>query len=380
MQRLALGERVANLEDAVVGQADNVPGPCLVDGLLALRHELRGAAEAHGLAQALVLVGRVAHKLARAHLAEGDATAVVGVDVGGYLEDEARELGLVGPHHALLGLRGTGTGGYLHKAVKQFLHAEVVQGRAEEHRRDLALEVLLHAERGIYPLHQFQVLAQLGRVALAHPLVQVCAVDVNLHLLCHLLLVGGEQVEALLIYVIDPLEAHALADGPRQGSHANLEFLFQLVQEVEGVTPLAVHLIDEDDDRRPAHAAHAHQFAGLGFHSLGAVHHDDGAVHGGERAEGVLRKVLVPRRVQDVDLVALVLELHHAGCDRYSALLLYLHPVAGRRLAYLVALHCPGHLYLPPEEQELLGERGLARIGVRYDGKGSPSLYFLVHL
>ena len=38
----ALGEGVTNLEDAVVGQSDNVAGPCLVDSRLALCHELCG--------------------------------------------------------------------------------------------------------------------------------------------------------------------------------------------------------------------------------------------------------------------------------------------------------------------------------------------------
>ena len=38
----ALGERVTNLEGSVVGEADDVAGPCLVDSGFALRHKLRG--------------------------------------------------------------------------------------------------------------------------------------------------------------------------------------------------------------------------------------------------------------------------------------------------------------------------------------------------
>ena len=128
VQLLALGQRVADFEDAVVGQSDDVAGPCFVDGRLALGHELRGRRKAQRLALPDVQIGLVALELAAAHLTEGDARAVVGVDVGGYLEDESRELGLVGLHHALLGLGGLRAWGYLDEAVEQFLHAEVIKG------------------------------------------------------------------------------------------------------------------------------------------------------------------------------------------------------------------------------------------------------------
>ena len=70
----------------------------------------------------------VANELARADLAEGDAGAVVGVDVGGYLEDEACELRLLWLYVTLLGFRGTGRGSYLNKAVEELLDTEVVEG------------------------------------------------------------------------------------------------------------------------------------------------------------------------------------------------------------------------------------------------------------
>ena len=85
------------------------------------------------------------------------------------------------------------------------------------------------------------------------------------------------------------------------------------------------------------------------------------------------------RSVQDIDLVSLVFKLHHTGGHRYSALLLYLHPVAGSCLAYLVALYGSCHLYLSSEEEEFLGKCGLTRVGVGDNGKGASAFYFLVH-
>ena len=127
MERFALGGCVANLEDTVIGQSDDIAGPCFLDGALALSHKLGGGGETQALALPHVEVGLVAHEPSGAHLAEGDARAVVWVDVGRYLEDEAGELGLFGLHHALLRLGGTGARGNLHKTVEQFLHTEVVE-------------------------------------------------------------------------------------------------------------------------------------------------------------------------------------------------------------------------------------------------------------
>lgn len=378
VELFALGQGVAYLEGAVVRQADDVARPGLVDGSLALGHELGGAGEAHHLVVAYVVVGRVARELARAHLAEGDARAVVGVDVGRNLEDEAGELGLVGLHDALLGLDGTGAGGYLDEAVEQLLDAEVVQRRTEEHGSHFALEVVVDIELGIDALDELQLAAQaVGQVG-ADALVQLLGVDVYGHLLGHYLLGGLEEVEVLLVDVVDALEADAALDGPRQRTHVDVELFLELVQQVEGVLGLAVHLVDEDDDGGVAHAAHFHELARLRLHTLGAVHHDDDAIDGGQRAVGVFGEVLVTGGVENVDLVVLIVELHDGGGDGDTALLLDVHPVGRGGLLDFVALHGAGHLYLSAEEQELLGERGLTGIGVRDDCKRSSSFDFLI--
>ena len=69
-------------------------------------------------------VRHIALETARAYLAEGDAGAVVGVDVGRNFEDEARKLFLVRLHQTFLSQRGTRCGGYLHKAIEEFLAEE----------------------------------------------------------------------------------------------------------------------------------------------------------------------------------------------------------------------------------------------------------------
>ena len=321
----------------------------------------------------------IAFKLSAAHLAEGDARTVVGVDVGCDLEDEPCKFGLVRIHHALFSLGGFRAWRYLHKAVEQLLHAKVVECTAEEHRCHPGAAVILHVKFGIDTLHQFKVVAQFRCIAVADVLFQGTAVHVHLHLFGDTLFVGGKQVELVFIDVIYTLELCPLVDGPRQWAHMDFQFLLQFVEQVKRVAPLTVHLVDENDDRRVSHAAHVHQLSGLSLHTLGAVHHDDGRIHSRQRAVSVFGKVLVTWCVENVDLVTLVVKLHHRGGYRDTTLFLDVHPVRGGCLSYLVALHGAGHLYLSAKEQEFLRQCGLARIRVRYNGKSSSSFNFLVH-
>ena len=165
-------------------------------------------------------------------------------------------------------------------------------------------------EFGINAVYEFELIAKLLGIGLADVGFELTAVDIDSHLLGHFLFVSGKEVELLFEDVVDTLEAGALVDRPREGAHLDLQLLFELVEEVERVLTFAVHLVDEDDYRRLAHAADRHELARLGFDTLGTVDNDDGRVDGGQGTEGIFGKVLVTRRVEDVDLVVIVVKLH----------------------------------------------------------------------
>ena len=74
-------------------------------------------------------------------------------------------------------------------------------------------------------------------------------------------------------------------------------------------------------------------------------------------------------RIEQVDLIAVVLELHDARCDGDTALLLELHPVAGRMTLRPTRLHGAGQVNRPSIQEELLGQRRLSGIGVTDDRK-----------
>jgi len=95
-------------------------------------------------------------------------------------------------------------------------------------------------------------------------------------------------------------------------------------------------------------------------------------VHGRERAVGVLREVLVARRVEQVEDAAAVLEGHHRGDDRDAALALDVHPVRAGLGAVVLGLDLAGELDGAAEQQQLLGQRRLAGVRVGDDGEGAP--------
>ena len=119
------------------------------------------------------------------------------------------------------------------------------------------------------------------------------------------------------------------------------------------------------------HGADPEELAGLGLHALGAVDDHDGAVRRHEGAVGVLGEILVAGGVQDVDAVAVVLELHDGGGNGDAALLLDLHPVGRGGLGPL-ALDLTGLGDGSAVEQELFRECSLTGVRVGDDGEGPP--------
>src|SRR6202522_358603 len=80
--------------------------------------------------------------------------------------------------------------------------------------------------------------------------------------------------------------------------------------------------------------------------------------------------------IEQIDDAIAVGKLHDRGSHGYAALLLQAHPVGGRVAGRLAALHGARHLNGAAEQQQLLRQSGLSRVGVRDDGKSASSPYF----
>ncbi len=313
-QRLALGQRVADAELAVVGDADDVAGPGVLGELAVAGEEEHRVRHRHRLAGADVVQLHAALEVARAEPEEGDPVAVLGVHVGLDLEDEAGDLRLPGADRARLGGMGLGRRAEAADAGHQLLHAEGVDRRAEPDRREVAVEHRLVVEGGQERARHLDLLAQggeqIGRDQLGHPRVVEA---LHLHALGAAVAVGAvHQLQPVAEHVVAADEVAALADRPGGRADVELQLVLDLVDDREGVARLAVHLVAEGQDRQIPEPADLEELAGLALDALGAVDDHDRGVDRGQRAVGVLGEVGVAGGVDEVEPPVAEREGHRA--------------------------------------------------------------------
>ena len=187
---------------------------------------------------------------------------------------------------------------------------------------------------------------------------------------------AGEEQQLALFAVVNALEVLAAADGPVHGIGLDAQLPLDLVQQIEGVLSLTVHLVDEGEDGDVTHGADLEQFPGLGLDALGTVDDHDGSVSGHQGTVGILGEVLVARGIQNVDAEAVILELHDGRGNGNTTLLLDLHPVGSSGTGILLALNDTGLCDGAAVEQEFFGQSGLTGVGVGDNGEGPAAADF----
>ena len=337
------GDGVSDGEDARVKDADHVSGVGLLHDFPLCSHQLLGLGQAHLPAALHMVVFCVPLELAGANPHKGQPVPVGLVHVGLNLENKGGEVRGEGIHHAAVCRPGQGRRGELQEGLQERLNAEVGKGGAKEHGAELSAPdgLHIHLPSGGEKLH---IINELLVLALAvQKLSHLGVVQINL-LLAGPVLAGdaGEEQQLPVLPVVNTLEVLAAADGPVHGVGLDAQLPFHLVQQVEGVPGLPVHLVDEGENGDVAHGADLEQLPGLGLHALGAVNHHDGGVRSHKGTVGVLGEVLVTGGVQNVDAVALVLKLHDRAGDGDTTLLFNLHPVGGGGPGIFLALDHTG--------------------------------------
>jgi hypothetical protein len=81
----------------------------------------------------------------------------------------------------------------------------------------------------------------------------------------------------------------------------------------------------------------------------------------------------VARRVQQVEDAAGILERHHRGDDGDAAVALNPHPVGPGAPALALGADIAGKLDRAARPQQVLGQRGLAGVGMGDDGEGAAA-------
>ena len=210
------------------------------------------------------------------------------IHVGLQLEHKAAETGadridltgIAGAAHRLLG--------QLQKGIKKRPHAEVGHRRTKENRGELTGVHQLHVEVGASPLQQLQFLQGLSQELRLHgPRIASLLHREQLFLALAAALGALKQDHVMAAAIDHAAKAVATADRPVHRPAGQAQLLLDLIEQLQGLAPRPVHLVDEGEDRDAPHAAHLKQFAGLGLQALGRVFQHHRVVGGGQGAVGV---------------------------------------------------------------------------------------------
>ena len=179
------------------------------------------------------------------------------------------------------------------------------------------------------------------------------------------------HVESVVRNGIDALEK--LPDANRKGKRNRLDFQhrFNLIQQVQNGTTIQIHLIDKRNDGRMAHPADFHQLDRLLFHAVHAVNQNQRGIDGGKRPIGVFAKVLVPRRIDQIEPAIFKRKIQNRTRNGNSAVLFDFHPVADRIAAIRLGADMARFSNHFPEPQEFFGNGRLAGIRMADNGKST---------
>ena len=162
--------------------------------------------------------------------------------------------------------------------------------------------------------------------------------------------------------------------GPIERRAIELKLILDLIQELQWVERLAIHLVDESDNRNVAQAANLKQFQCLRFDPLCRVEHHNGAIGCGQRSIRIFRKVFVAWRIEQIVDIAAKLKRHHRGADRDAAIAFNLHPVRRRPAAFTAGCDLTRHPDRTTCQEEIFRQRRLTGIRVRDDRKRSATI------
>ena len=187
----------------------------------------------------------------------------------------------------------------------------------------------------------------------------------------------GKREHPAFFAFIHTLEILTGADRPVDRIGGDAEDLFDLLHQLIRISGLPVHLIDEGEDRDIPHHANLEQLDRLFFHALGPVDHHDRRVGRHQGTVSVLREILVPGGVENIDAVSVVVELHNGRSHGNTALLFNFHPIGNRVLHGFFAFDHTGGLNRASVQKQLFCQGGFARIGVGDNGECTPLFNFI---
>ena len=176
--------------------------------------------------------------------------------------------------------------------------------------------------------------------------------------------------------VVDTLEIFSGSDRPIDRAGSNSKLRLDVIEQIEGIPRIAVHLVDECKDGNMPHDTDLEQLSCLRLDALGRIDDHDRRISRHQCPVGILREVLMARCIQNIDAESLVRKLKDRAGHGDSSLLLDVHPVGDCMTCRRLPLHGTGQVDRSSVKQKLLRQGCLSGIRMGDDCKGSSFLNF----
>ena len=210
---------------------------------------------------------------------------MVRIHVGLDLENESAHARLGRVHLAQVAFLRTRRRGKSAQTLQQIADAKIAQGAAEIHGRQVAIAKGHQFERLARLPHQREFFLDLANVEIGVAAGKLG--DVDLQRRAGLRAAVFQQPHAPAEKIVGAEEITATTDRPGHRRGVERERFFDLVQQFERIAALAIHLVDEGDDRNVAKAAYFEQLSRARLDTLGGVDHHHGGINCGQSPIGI---------------------------------------------------------------------------------------------
>ena len=270
---------------------------------------------------------------ARADTHESDTVMMLRIHICLDLENEAGERRIFRLDGAFQRLSRFRLRRKLEVFLQKWLYAEIRHSRSEEHRCQLPFGDFFRIEGITRFIKKLQIITE--RIQYFPPDLRNDGFIIDLagdhfQLLHAMGIVLDEDMAHLRLTVIDARVVTVHTDRPVHRTGTDAKHIFNVRHQIERILTEMVDLIHEGEDRDPTIRADLEELLRLRFDALCHIDDHDRRVDSHQRAVGILRKVRMPRSIQDIDAAALVVELQHRARDRDPALFFDFHPVRHR--------------------------------------------------
>ena len=201
------------------------------------------------------------------------------------------------------------------QAFQNFLNPEIINGTAEENRGQRTGKIQFQIKLRTEFFNHHDIFTQFGNRMCRQKLVKFRIVQAfaGFNPAVDLSLVAGfvHQNKLIVQKVVAAEKVFAAADGPACRANVERQRFFNVVQQQERVLPLAVHFIDERNNRNVPETTDFKQFFRLRFNAFCRVYDHNRRVHGCQNPVSVFGEVFVPRCIQQVKSDVVIFKSHY---------------------------------------------------------------------